>query len=98
LPHSRRRRGTLDEEVHHTLDRWLDSVWDNRGTFITIYEAGPINNDREIEALLEDGREAWAARLAELLELPGGAPPPPRRPARARGSPRPRPPPRHRRR
>jgi len=79
LPPARRSRGSLRERVSHTLDRWLDTVWDNRGTFITIFEAGPINNDREIEATLEEGREEWAARLAELLELPGGA----TRPARA---------------
>lgn len=79
LPRRRRRRVGLEEEIEHTLDKWLDTVWENRGTFMTIREAGPINNDREIEDLLEDGREAWAARLAELLELPGGA----TRPARA---------------
>lgn len=79
LPPTRRRRASLEKEIDHTLDRWLDTVWDNRGTFITIFEAAPINNDREIEDILEDGREAWGVRLAELLELPGGA----TRPARA---------------
>ncbi|MFE3000931.1 TetR/AcrR family transcriptional regulator [Nocardia sp. NPDC059246] len=78
-PRVRKRRGTLEEHIRHTLDGWLDVVWENRGTFMTIFEAGPINNDREIEDILEDGREAWAARMAELLELPGGA----TRPARA---------------
>ncbi|UFS97672.1 TetR/AcrR family transcriptional regulator [Nocardia huaxiensis] len=79
IPRVRRQHGTLEERIHHTIDRWLDTVWENRGTFMTIFEGGPINNDREIEDLLEEGREAWAARLAELLELPGGA----TRPARA---------------
>ncbi|MGW6730169.1 TetR/AcrR family transcriptional regulator [Nocardia sp. NPDC055029] len=79
LPPARKQRARLTEEIQHTLNRWLNSVWENRGTFITIFEAGPINNDREIEATLEEGREAWAARMAELLELPGGA----TRPARA---------------
>ncbi|MGW6729649.1 TetR/AcrR family transcriptional regulator [Nocardia sp. NPDC055029] len=79
LPEVRRQREGLEDSIEHTLNRWLNSVWENRGTFITIFEAGPINNDREIEATLEEGREAWAARMAELLELPGGA----TRPARA---------------
>ncbi|MFE3188495.1 TetR/AcrR family transcriptional regulator [Nocardia sp. NPDC059240] len=78
-PKVRKRRGTLEDQIRHTLDGWLDLAWENRGTFMTIFEAGPINNDREIEDILEDGREAWAARMAELLELPGGA----TRPARA---------------
>ncbi|MFE3060815.1 TetR/AcrR family transcriptional regulator [Nocardia sp. NPDC059239] len=78
-PRVHKRRGTLEDKIRHTLDGWLDVVWENRGTFMTIFEAGPINNDREIEDILEDGREAWAARMAELLELPGGA----TRPARA---------------
>ncbi|UGT55149.1 TetR/AcrR family transcriptional regulator [Nocardia asteroides] len=78
-PRVRKRQGKLEEQISHTLDKWLDTVWENRGTFMTIFEAGPINNDREIEDILEDGREAWAARMAELLELPGGA----TRPARA---------------
>jgi AcrR family transcriptional regulator len=79
LPAVPREKGTLEEEVRRMLDGWLGVVWDNRGTFITIFEAGPINNDREVEATLETGREEWAARMADLLELPGGA----TRPARA---------------
>ncbi|GAB3628424.1 TetR family transcriptional regulator [Pandoraea terrae] len=73
LPPVSRTRRPLEEEVHHIIDNWLDIVWQNRGTFITISESGPINSDREIEAILADGREAWAGRLADLLELPGGA-------------------------
>ncbi|SEA61844.1 DNA-binding transcriptional regulator, AcrR family [Mycobacterium sp. 283mftsu] len=79
LPTARRRHANLEEHLRSTLDHWLDTVWENRGTFMTITEAGPINNDREIESILEDSREAYAARMAELLELPGGA----TRPARA---------------
>jgi AcrR family transcriptional regulator len=79
LPDGRRRRSDLADEVEHILDHWLSTVWGNRGTFMTIFEAGPINNDRDIDAILEEGREEWAARLAELLAFPGGA----TRPARA---------------
>lgn len=73
LPSSRKRPASLEDNVSYTLEHWLDTVWENRGTFIMIFEAAPINNDREVEAILEEGREAWAARLVELLELPGGA-------------------------
>jgi len=73
LPPVQRKRASLEKEVHHIIDNWLSIVWENRGTFITISESGPINSDREIEAILAEGREAWAGRLAELLELPGGA-------------------------
>lgn len=72
LPKAPRRRASLEERIHSTLDHWLDTVWANRGTFMTIFEGGPINNDREVESILEEGREAWAARTAELVGLPGG--------------------------
>ncbi len=73
LPPPQRKRRPLREEVDHIIRNWLEVVWVERGNFLTLRETGAISNDREIEAILEENREARAVRLAELLELPGGA-------------------------
>lgn len=73
LPRADRRRGSLEDEVSRIVTKWLDSVWESRGNFLTLRESGPIHSDAEIEAILDEGREQWNARLAELLEFPGGA-------------------------
>jgi AcrR family transcriptional regulator len=75
LPPGRHGHGTLAEEVRHTIDRWLDIVIENRATFLMIIKYGSVNNDPEAEAILEEGREAWAVRLIELLELSSGPTP-----------------------
>lgn len=75
LPPPRRRPLPLSQEVDRIIDRWLDLVWESRGNFLTLHEAGSIHSDEEIGAILEESREAWHARLAELLAVPGGATP-----------------------
>lgn len=73
LPPTDRKRRSLEVDVERIISHWLDTVWESRGNFLTLRESGPIHSDFEIEAILEEGRDAWNARLAELLELPGGA-------------------------
>lgn len=49
------------------VDRWLDMVERNRGTWLAIVGAQGFGRDPEVEAILEDAREATAERLIALL-------------------------------
>lgn len=62
---------SLDDAVDGIVSRWLDSVSRTRDTYLSIFRAGTIGSDPELEEILESGREAWAVRLAELLPIAG---------------------------
>jgi AcrR family transcriptional regulator len=61
----------LEGAVDDIVGRWLDSVWRTRDTYLSIFRAGTIGSDPELEAILEGSREAWAVRLAEMLPIAG---------------------------
>jgi AcrR family transcriptional regulator len=66
-----RESDSLDDAVDDIVGRWLDTVWRTRDTYLSIFRAGIIGSDPELEEILESGREAWAERLAEVLPIPG---------------------------
>jgi AcrR family transcriptional regulator len=62
---------SVGEQIDVTVTRWLDGVWRARSTYLTVFRTGTMGNDPEVEAILDESREAWADRLAELLPFPG---------------------------
>jgi AcrR family transcriptional regulator len=65
------RSHALDDAIDEIVSRWLDTVWHTRDTYLSIFRAGTIGSDPELEEILESGREAWAKRLAEVLPIDG---------------------------
>jgi AcrR family transcriptional regulator len=65
----------LTDAIDEIVSRWLDTVWRTRDTYLSIFRAGTIGSDPELEEILESGREAWANRLAEVLPINGTASP-----------------------
>lgn len=66
---------SLNDAVDDIVSRWLDTVWRTRDTYLSIFRAGTIGSDPELEHILESGREAWAVRLAEMLPIAGRSSP-----------------------
>ena len=67
--------GMVEERVDAAIDRWLTLVEKNRGTWLAALGAEGFGRDADVEAILEEAREAAAARLIAGvgLERPGGA-------------------------
>jgi AcrR family transcriptional regulator len=61
----------LTDAIDEIVSRWLDTVWRTRDTYLSIFRAGTIGSDPELEEILERAREAWATRLAEVLPIDG---------------------------
>ena len=68
--------GTPRQRVDLAIDRWLTMVQRNRGTWLAALGAEGFGRDADVEAILEEAREAAAAWLIAGvgLERPGGAP------------------------
>jgi AcrR family transcriptional regulator len=56
-----------DESLAQAVDRWLEMVDRNRGTWLATVGAGGFGHDPELEAIVEEGREEIADRLISLL-------------------------------
>jgi AcrR family transcriptional regulator len=65
--------GERDEVLHHAVDLYLDAVRANRETWLATVGAQGFGRDSEVEAVLEEAREATAMRVIELVR-PGGRP------------------------
>lgn len=67
--------GRVEERVDVAIDRWLTLVERNRGTWLAALGAEGFGRDADVEAILEEAREAAAARLIAGvgLERAGGA-------------------------
>ncbi|OXM67166.1 MULTISPECIES: TetR/AcrR family transcriptional regulator [Amycolatopsis] len=53
------------------FDRWLDSVEQNRETYLSMIGVGSPRRDPEVEAALHAGMRAWEDRLLAALDAPG---------------------------
>jgi len=69
--------GTDQERVDLAIDRWLTMVERNRGTWLAALGAEGFGRDADVEAILEEAREAAVAWLIAGvgLERPGGGAP-----------------------
>jgi AcrR family transcriptional regulator len=59
-------RGTA-AQIDEAVDRWLELLERNRGTWLAAIGARGLGRDAEVEAILEQGREQAASRLVEAL-------------------------------
>jgi AcrR family transcriptional regulator len=67
--------GDRDLVLRHAVDLYLDAVRANRETWLATVGAQGFGRDAEVEAVLEQAREATAARVIELVR-PGVRPSP----------------------
>lgn len=65
----------LHDAINEIVTRWLDTMAHTRDTYLSIFRAGTVSEDPELEEILNSGREAWAVRLVEALGIPGGTSP-----------------------
>jgi len=61
--------------VGESVDLWLETVARNRGTWLAAIGAEGFGRDPELEAILDEAREATTDRVAEVLGMSAGAPP-----------------------
>jgi AcrR family transcriptional regulator len=59
--------GERDLVLRHAVDLYLDAVRANRETWLATVGAQGFGRDAEVEAVLEEAREATAARVIELV-------------------------------
>ena len=59
--------GDRDTVLGHAVDLFLDAVRANRETWLATHGAQGFGRDAELEAVLEQAREATAARVIELV-------------------------------
>jgi AcrR family transcriptional regulator len=59
--------GDRDLVLRHAVDLYLDAVRANRETWLATVGAQGFGRDAEVEAVLEEAREATAARVIELV-------------------------------
>lgn len=67
--------GDRDLVLAHAVDLFLDAVRANRETWVATVGAQGFGRDAEVEGVLEEAREATAARVIELVR-PGARPSP----------------------
>jgi AcrR family transcriptional regulator len=67
-PHEGR---SLETVISESVERWLDMLERNKGTWLAAIGAQGLGSDPEVEAILDDAREQAAARLIAAL---GGKP------------------------
>ena len=65
--------GDRDAVLHHAVDLFLDAVRANRETWLATVGAQGFGRDSEVEAVLEEAREATAMRVIALVR-PGERP------------------------
>ena len=58
----------LDVVIDESVDRWLQMLERNRGTWLAAIGAGGLGRDPEAEAIMEEARERAADRLIEALQ------------------------------
>ncbi len=58
----------LEVVIEESVDRWLQMVQRNRGTWLAAIGAGGMGRDPEAEAIMEEARERAADRLIEALQ------------------------------
>ncbi|MGW5518798.1 TetR/AcrR family transcriptional regulator [Nocardia africana] len=59
--------GDVASEVADTFERWLDSVEQNRETYLSMIAVTSPRRDPEVEAVLQSGMRGWEERLLCLL-------------------------------
>jgi AcrR family transcriptional regulator len=66
----------LTVSISEAVDHWLDMLARNQGTWLAAIGAQGLGHDPEVEAILNEAREAAAGRLIDALGEPGasGAP------------------------
>jgi AcrR family transcriptional regulator len=57
----------LEAVIDASVERWLDMLADNRGTWLAAIGARGLGRDSEVEAILEHAREAASDRLVEAV-------------------------------
>jgi len=57
----------LDVVIGASVERWLDMLERNRGTWLAVIGAGGLGRDDEVEAILEQAREQAADRLVDAV-------------------------------
>ncbi len=67
--------GDRDEVLSHAVDLFLDAVRANRETWLATVGAQGFGRDAEVEAVLEEAREATAQRVIDLVRPGAGRPP-----------------------
>lgn len=63
--------GDVANDVARLFDRWLDSVEQNRETYLGMLGVSSPRRDPEVEAVLRAGMRAWEDRLLAVLCAPG---------------------------
>jgi AcrR family transcriptional regulator len=63
---------SLQDVISESVDRWLTMIERNRGTWLAAIGAQGLGHDPEVEAILDEAREAAAGRLIAALGV-GGA-------------------------
>jgi AcrR family transcriptional regulator len=61
--------GSVEERVDVAIDRWLAMVQRNRETWLAALGAEGFGRDADVEAILEEAREAVAARFVATVGL-----------------------------
>jgi AcrR family transcriptional regulator len=73
VPLQSRGRG-LPAVISESVDRWLEMLERNRGTWLAALGARGLGRDPEVEAILEDAREQAANRLVAAVQTAEGIP------------------------
>jgi AcrR family transcriptional regulator len=60
--------GGLEVVIGESVDRWLEMLERNRGTWLAAVGAQGLGRDAEVEAILDDAREQAVDRLIEVVE------------------------------
>jgi AcrR family transcriptional regulator len=60
--------GGLDVVIGESVDRWLEMLERNRGTWLAAVGAQGLGRDPEVEAILDEAREQAVDRLIEAVE------------------------------
>jgi AcrR family transcriptional regulator len=66
----------LEQMISESAQRWLTMLERNRGAWLAATGAQGLGRDPEVEAILEEAREATTDRLIAALPEPIGAPSP----------------------
>jgi hypothetical protein len=67
----------IDVVIAQSVERWLEMLERNRGTWLAAIGARGLGRDAEVEAILEEARERAADRLIEALQTYEAAHAPP---------------------
>jgi AcrR family transcriptional regulator len=67
----------IDVAIAQSVERWLEMLERNRGTWLAAIGARGLGRDPEVEAILDEARERAADRLIDSLETGDAATAPP---------------------